>query len=217
MPEDKRPQARHWRSAAAALEVVRRRSAPTRRELAQELGLASGPASDLVGRLRAARLIAERPAAVQGPGRPTTRLHAHPDGPVVLAVDLRHDDWRMAVAGLDGELEHLASGRHRGGSADAVLGRLRRGIMGAADQFATLFQKCRFLFVRKLRGRQDAEQHPPLVFDLDDHWPPSEAAYKLLYSARTFLKFEPYHGCCLFERYPGHEPLIDSCSVNATR
>ena len=101
-----------------------------------ELGLASGPTSDLVGRLRAAGLVAERPAAVQGPGRPTTRLHVHPDGPVVLAVDLRHGDWRLAVCGLDGESEQVSSGRHRGGSARAVLRRLRRVITKAAEQFA---------------------------------------------------------------------------------
>src|SRR5436305_9704273 len=136
MQGDRTPQARHWRSAAAALEVVRRRLAPTRRELALELGLASGPASDLVGRLRAARLVAERPAAVQGPGRPTTRLYAHPNGPVVLAIDLRHGDWRVAVCGVDGEPEPLAAGRHRGGRVDAVLGRLRRVVMRATDQFA---------------------------------------------------------------------------------
>jgi predicted NBD/HSP70 family sugar kinase len=136
MSASRAPQPRHWRSAAAALELVRRRPAPTRRELALELGLASGPASDLVGRLRAARLVAERPAAVQGPGRPTTRLHAHPDGPVVLAVDLRHGDWRLAACGVDGEPEMIASGRHREGSADAVLGQLRRVIARAADQLA---------------------------------------------------------------------------------
>src|SRR5436305_7557992 len=135
MQGDRTPQARHWRSAAAALEVVRRRPAPTRRELALELGLASGPASDLLGRLRAARLVAERPAAAQVPGRPTTRIYVHPDGPVVLVIDLRHGDWRMAVCGLDGAPEQVASGRHRG-AASAVLGRLRRVVTRAADEFA---------------------------------------------------------------------------------
>jgi predicted NBD/HSP70 family sugar kinase len=126
------PQARHWRSAAAALEFVRRRPATTRRELALELGLASGAASDLVGRLRAARLVAEEPVAAHGPGRPTTWLHAHPNGPVVLAVDLRHGDWRLAACGVDGKAQPLTSGRHRAGSADAVLGRLRQVIRRAA-------------------------------------------------------------------------------------
>ena len=119
-------QARHWRSAAAALELVRRRPQPTRRDLASELGLASGAASDLMGRLRAARLVAERPATAQGPGRPTTRLYAHPDGPAVLALDLRHGDWRLAACGIDGELELLASGHHSGNEPGSVLARLRR-------------------------------------------------------------------------------------------
>src|ERR1700733_15763822 len=108
------PQARHWRTAAAALELVRRRPQPTRRELARELGLASGAASDLVGRLRTARLVSERPAPAHGPGRPTRSVHAHPEGPVALALDVRHADWRLAACGIDGELELLASGRHSG-------------------------------------------------------------------------------------------------------
>src|ERR1700727_615963 len=79
------PQARHWRSAAAALELLGRRPELTRRDLATELGLGSGATSDLVGRLRATRLVAERPVASGRPGRPTTRLQAPPGGPGVLA------------------------------------------------------------------------------------------------------------------------------------
>jgi predicted NBD/HSP70 family sugar kinase len=134
MPSTASPQARHWRSAAAALELVRRRRQPTRRELAQELGLASGAASDLVGRLRAARLVAERPAPVHGPGRPTTCLHAHPEGPVVLALDVRHRDWRLAACGVDGELQALASGHHSGQNARAVVARLRGVVARAVEQ-----------------------------------------------------------------------------------
>jgi predicted NBD/HSP70 family sugar kinase len=128
------PQARHWRSAAAALELVRHRPQLTRRDLAAELGLATGASSDLVGRLRAARLVAERPAAVHGPGRPTTSLHAHPEGPVVLALDLRHADWRLASCGIDGEPELLASARHSGADSGAILARLRRIVARAADE-----------------------------------------------------------------------------------
>lgn len=124
MPTVPSPQARHWRSAAAALELIRRRAHPTRREVATELGLASGAASDLLSRLRAARLVAERPAPAHGPGRPTTRLSAHPQGPVVLALDLRHGDWRLAACGIDGELDVIASARHTGKPAGAVLARL---------------------------------------------------------------------------------------------
>ncbi len=118
------PQARHWRSAAAALEFVRRRVEPTRRELAQELGLTSGAASDLLARLRAARLVAERAAPAHGPGRPTTVLQAHHAGPVVLTVDLRHSDWRLAACGVDGELRSLRVESHAGEDADALVSRL---------------------------------------------------------------------------------------------
>jgi predicted NBD/HSP70 family sugar kinase len=112
---------------------MRRRPQPTRRELASELKLASGPASDLVARLRAARLVTERPAPAQGPGRPTTSLHAHPEGPVVLAVDLRHGDWRVAACEIDGELDLLASARHRGQKAGAVIGQLGEAVGRAAQ------------------------------------------------------------------------------------
>ena len=127
------PQARHWRTAAAALGVVRRHQHPTRRELAAELGLASGAASDLVGRLRAARLVAERPVPAGGPGRPTTRMQAHPDGPVALAIDVRHGDWRLAACGIGGELEVLASGRHSGQSAGRLVRRLRAVVARAVQ------------------------------------------------------------------------------------
>jgi predicted NBD/HSP70 family sugar kinase len=117
------PQARHWRSAAAALELVRRRAVLTRRDLAQELGLTSGAASDLLARLRSAHLVAERPAPATGAGRPTTVLLAHREGPVVLAVDLRHGDWRLAACGVDGELRPLAAASHAGVDAKKVVSR----------------------------------------------------------------------------------------------
>jgi len=128
------PQARHWRSAATALGFLRRRPEPTRSELAAELGLASGAASDLLGRLRAARLVVERPVRADGPGRPTTTVHAHPEGPVVLGVDLRHGDWRLAACGIGGELELLATERHGGQDAGAVLTRVGGAVARAADR-----------------------------------------------------------------------------------
>src|ERR1700733_6867304 len=130
------PQARHWRSAAAALDLVRPRPEPTRRALATELGLASGAASDLLARLRAVRLVAERPAPAQGPGRPTTQLHAHPDGPVVLALDLRHGDWRLAACGIGGELESPAGGPPGTGDAGPLLAGLRGLVASSIDRFA---------------------------------------------------------------------------------
>lgn len=91
-----------WLGAAQLLEVVRSEPGITRAAAAQRLGIGSGGATELVARLRAARLLDETAAPVQGRGRPTTILGAHPDGPLVLAADLRAADWRLAVAGLDG-------------------------------------------------------------------------------------------------------------------
>ena len=129
------PQARHWRSAAQALELLRRRPELTRRALATELALGSGATSNLVGRLRATRLLAERPAASGRPGRPTTRLHAHSEGPVVLAIDLRHGEWRLAACGLDGELAHLHCEPHGRREAGSLVARLRRVVAQAAKRF----------------------------------------------------------------------------------
>lgn len=105
-------QARHWRTAAQALALVRRRDSLTRTELTSLLGLRSGPISDLVKRLVLARLIEEAPAAIEGPGRPTSTLHAHPNGPVAIVLDLRHGDWRLGVCELDGSVHITAHGAH---------------------------------------------------------------------------------------------------------
>lgn len=114
-------QARHWRSAAQALAVVRRREGVTRTELASRLGLRSGPISDLVKRLVGAELMRELPAEQDGPGRPTTTLHASPSGPVALVLDLRHGDWRLGACDLDGTVAITESGGHDGTSPERLL------------------------------------------------------------------------------------------------
>lgn len=131
MVRDVRGQARHWRTAADALGALRGPPGLTRSELGSRLGLGSGGASDLATRLRDALLIVEGPAAAQGPGRPTTTLHAHPEGPVALAVDLRHGDWRLGTCALDGEVEVLATGPHDDDPGRA-LALLRRRVTTAA-------------------------------------------------------------------------------------
>ena len=125
-------QARHWRSAADALAALRQEQRLTRPELGQRLGLDSGPTSDLVKRLSRACLISEQRAASEGPGRPTTTLHAHPAGPVALVLDLRHGDWRLATCGVDGTVNPLASGQHDGGDPDDIVTRLRSRVRSAA-------------------------------------------------------------------------------------
>jgi predicted NBD/HSP70 family sugar kinase len=129
--DDLRAQARHWRTAADALTLLRARSGLTRRELGERLGLGSGGVSDLASRLRAARLIVERTVSARGAGRPTSTWHAHPEAPVALAVDLRHGDWRLGVCALDGEVTMLVAGVHDG-DPDRSLALLRRRVTAAA-------------------------------------------------------------------------------------
>ena len=117
-----------WRGALDALGVVRRAPGITRAELARRAGLSSGSATEITARLRELQLLRESPAPVTGRGRPTTVLGAHPRGPLVLAVDLRHEDWRLALAGLDGRVEHVAAGRHRRRDPASVLDALGAAI-----------------------------------------------------------------------------------------
>jgi len=119
-----------WTTASQLLAVVRDEPGITRAAAAVRLGIGSGGASDLIGRLRQARLLDESPAAVQGRGRPTTVLGAHPAGPLVLAADLSAADWRLAVAGIDGALDVVAREEHAGGELDATLARMS-GAIGA--------------------------------------------------------------------------------------
>jgi predicted NBD/HSP70 family sugar kinase len=110
-----------WLGAAQLIAVVRSEPGITRAEAAQRLGIGSGGATELVARMRQARLLDEAPAPTQGRGRPTTVLGPHADGPLVLAVDLRAADWRLAVADLDGLPQIVAQAGYMGGDLDVVL------------------------------------------------------------------------------------------------
>ncbi len=107
-----------WFGAAQLLALVRAEPGITRAAAAGRLGIGTGGAADLVARMRRVCLLDETPAPVQGRGRPTTVLGPHPDGPLVLAAELRAGDWRLAEAGIDGTLRVLTQGsRTRTGHA----------------------------------------------------------------------------------------------------
>lgn len=116
---------RHWRSAADALAVLRQEAGLTRPQLGRQLGLESGPTSDLVKRMSRAGLISEQRAVSERRGRPTTTVHAHPRGPVAVVLDLRHGDWRLGTCDVDGEVEVVATGQHDGRSPEKLLDRLQ--------------------------------------------------------------------------------------------
>lgn len=120
-----------WLGAAQLISVVRAEPGITRATAAQRLGIGSGGATELMARMRNLRLLSESPAPVQGRGRPTTVLGPHDEGPLVLAVDLRSADWRLALAGVDGEPEIVDQATGTGADQDRVRAQLTKAI-GAA-------------------------------------------------------------------------------------
>ncbi|HEX2285193.1 MAG TPA: ROK family protein, partial [Mycobacterium sp.] len=117
-----------WYSAARLVAVVRSEPGITRAAAAHRLGIGSGGATELVARMHRARLLDEAPAPVTGRGRPTTVLGPHPDGPLVLAADLRAQDWRLAVAGIDGTPLVVAESEEAGDDLDSVLSTMAAAI-----------------------------------------------------------------------------------------
>jgi predicted NBD/HSP70 family sugar kinase len=89
----------------------------------------------VTARLRDVHLLTEVPAPSQGRGRPTTVLRAHPQGPVVLALDLRQGSWRSAIVTLDGSLQDPQHKRHRSRRPQVVLNNLQREVERAQQQY----------------------------------------------------------------------------------
>jgi predicted NBD/HSP70 family sugar kinase len=134
-PVRRRAQETRWHTASQVLAWLRLHPGATRAALAHDLQLTSGLATELTGRMRALSLLAETPAPPQGRGRPTTVLGAHPDGPVVLAIDLRMADWRHAVAGVDGGLRDVTGARHVSRDPEIVLADIRRVIDAVRERY----------------------------------------------------------------------------------
>jgi predicted NBD/HSP70 family sugar kinase len=123
-----------WLGASQLIGVVRSDPGVTRAAATQRLGIGSGGATELVARMRHARLLDETPAPAQGRGRPTTVLGPHADGPLVLAADLRAADWRLALAGLDGVPRVVAQAGYAVGNSEAVLTQL-------ADEIGSIYRR----------------------------------------------------------------------------
>jgi predicted NBD/HSP70 family sugar kinase len=137
-PAGRKPSVRardaRWRGALAVLEEMRREPGVTRAGVAQRLGLTTGSATEITARLRELALLTETPAAASGRGRPTTVLHPHPDGPVVVAVDLRQEDWRIAVAALDGRPRVTEAARHADRAPGRVAGAIAAAVRRACER-----------------------------------------------------------------------------------
>lgn len=119
-----------WSVAAEVLTEFRSDPGVSRSVVARRLGIGSGVAAEVTARLREARLIMEVDGPPSGRGRPSATLRVHPDGPLVLIVELRHEAWRLAVAALDGRPAVLSGGAHPPGpdphAVLAVIGRAVR-------------------------------------------------------------------------------------------
>ncbi|MEU2351181.1 ROK family transcriptional regulator [Modestobacter sp. NPDC049651] len=122
--------------AVAMLAAVHAHPGRTRAEVSRQLGIGTGGATEVVGRLVAARLLAEGPVApAGGRGRPTRQLTAHPEGPLVLAAVITHEDWRVDAVELGGASVGSRTARHAGEPADVVLAGLRSAVADLRDRF----------------------------------------------------------------------------------
>lgn len=110
-----------WPGALDVLGEVRRTPGVTRAEAARRLGLGSGSATEITARLRATRLLEEVPAPVRGRGRPTTCLRPHPAGPLIAAIEVRYEEWRCALAEIDGRPSTMIVRRHHHGDGQQVV------------------------------------------------------------------------------------------------
>ena len=95
------------------LRVAHARPGVTRADAARLLGVGTGAATEIVARLAQQSLLSEAPAAPSGArGRPTTVLMPHPAGPLVLAVSITHEAWRVDVVELGGRTLASTAGSH---------------------------------------------------------------------------------------------------------
>jgi predicted NBD/HSP70 family sugar kinase len=156
-PARQRADAARWHTVSRVLAVLARRPGITRADLARELGLASGLAAEITARMRELRLLTEEPAPVRGRGRPTTVLRPHPEGPVVLAVDLRQAEWRQAVVAVEGQPREVRHHRHRGRRPETVLGAVRAAVDQALVRHGERLRAVSLAVAATIHGRRLAQ------------------------------------------------------------
>lgn len=87
------------------LRAVHTKGPMSRAQLARDMGLARSTIGSLVEELVARGLVSEEPAReANGRGRPSPVVTPHPQGPVVLALDISTDSLAAAVVGLGGDV-----------------------------------------------------------------------------------------------------------------
>ncbi len=123
--------------AVAVLRHVHAHQPVTRADVMRVLGLSSGSAADITARLKRLQLLDEAGSRSTGErGRPSPMLVPHGEGPLVCAIDISHEQWRVAVAELGGGVVEHFSGRHVSRRPDAVLGHLREAVYNVHQRHA---------------------------------------------------------------------------------
>src|SRR4051794_39763792 len=108
----------------------------TRAAAARLIGVGTGAATEIVARLSQAKLLAEIPAEPSGArGRPTTALVPHPQGPLVLAVAITHETWRLDVVELGGRVLTTGAGQH-GADWPTVAAAVAAAVDGLRERYA---------------------------------------------------------------------------------
>lgn len=124
------------KTRADLLRLVHRTPGLTRAQAARDLGTGSGAATDAVATLVAEhRLLEGEPRSEGRRGRPTRPLLPHPDGPLVLAGQVDHRDWRVRVTELGGGTVAEESGTHDGADPAPVLAAVRAAARRASRRF----------------------------------------------------------------------------------
>ncbi|MEV6287569.1 ROK family protein [Kribbella sp. NPDC051770] len=143
-----------WQTASDVLSLVSRQPGITRAAVAKTLRLSTGSATEVTARLRDLQLLSELPAPIQGRGRPTTVLTAHPQGPVVLALEIRQGGWRSGVVALDGSLQQLPPRQHQARRPAPVLAALRDAVAEAASRYGDRLQAVALAVPGTVRGQE---------------------------------------------------------------
>ncbi|GAB2457236.1 ROK family protein [Jatrophihabitans fulvus] len=122
--------------AGELLAAVHAAPGVTRAVAAQRVGIGTGAAAEAVAQLTAAGLVCEQPAErTGGRGRPTTVLLPHPDGPLVLALSLTQERWKLRATQLGGEAVADAEGAFDDLDGPAALAEVARAVTRLRRRF----------------------------------------------------------------------------------
>jgi predicted NBD/HSP70 family sugar kinase len=159
------------------LRIVHRHPGVTRADAARMLGIGTGAATELVTKLSRATLLTQAPAAPSGTrGRPTTVLLPHPDGPLVLALAVTHEAWRLDVVELGGATAASVAERHGDGRWSEV----RAAVAAAIKDLTTRYGRRLRAIGISVPGpvsrtlRLEAFKSDWHGIDLNDLWPDAD-------------------------------------------